>query len=41
MAWNIMTFSQLGSAVLAVSSPNSLCTPSLLAGGVLLEAEKA
>jgi len=32
---------QLGSAVLAVSPLNSLCTPSPLAGGVVGEAEKA
>ena len=32
---------QLGSAVPAVSPPNFLCTPSLLAGGVGWEAEKA
>ncbi|KAK4830790.1 hypothetical protein QYF61_013623 [Mycteria americana] len=30
-------FGQLGSAVPAVSPPNSLCTPSLLAGGVGIE----
>jgi len=34
-------FGQLGSAVPAVSPPNFLCTPSLLIGGVVREAEKA
>ena len=34
-------FGQLGSAVPAVSPPNFLCTPSLLAGGVGWGAEKA
>ena len=34
-------FGQWGSAVLAVSLLNFLCTPSLLAGGVAWEAEKA
>ena len=31
---------QLGSAVPAVSPPNSLCTPSVLAGGAVSEAEE-
>jgi len=34
-------FGQLGSAVLPVSPPSHLCTPSLLAGGVVQGVEKA
>ena len=34
-------FGQLGSAVPAASPPSFLCTPSLLAGGVVRETEKA
>ena len=40
IAWKIPLVSWV-SAVPAVSHPNFLCTPSLLAGGVVWEAEKA